>query len=104
MLKISEESKISTPATKKDGVADLGAMIGAMVGAGLVYWGLASLTTHPLGIVTVLTVATGAFIGLAIGIAIGSLVDLRLTPKVNLITDEGADHMISKNPPNRKMH
>jgi len=99
MLKIIEMAKMSTP-IKKDGATDLGALIGAIVGSGLVYWGLASLTTHPLGSIIVLTVAAGAFIGLAIGIGIGSLIDLRLTPKVDQIADEDADHKISKNLPN----
>jgi hypothetical protein len=99
MLKIIEMAKMSTP-IKKDGATDLGALIGAIVGASLVYWGLASLTTHPLGSIIVLTVAAGAFIGLAIGIGIGSLIDLRLTPKVDQIADEDADHKISKNLPN----
>ena len=85
MLKIRETA---TP-LKKDGGRDLGGLVGAIIGAGLAYWGLASATHSPFGAVIVLTVSAGALLGVVIGSAIGAMIDIRLTSsKHNKTSDE----------------
>lgn len=98
MIKVS---KLATP-VNKDGGRDLGGLAGAIIGAGLAYWGLSS-TIHPVGTIIVLTVSFGALIGVVIGSAIGTMIDIRLTPKANQDTTKNNDAVPKKHSKGR-MH
>jgi hypothetical protein len=90
---------MATP-INSDGGRDLGALIGAVTGACLAYWGLPA-GAHGIGIIEVLAVAFGAILGVAIGVAIGSLIDMRLTPKIKQTIDNVPT---DQRPRNSKMH
>jgi len=70
MIKIS---KLATP-IKDDVGAKLGALVGAITGIILSYWGATALS-HPEGTIAVLAVSAGLFLGLIIGFAVGFKID-----------------------------
>ena len=71
---------------RDDGATRVGIMVGAIVGACLVYWRLA-LTTHPHSVVIVISVSAGTFLGAFIGWRLGRQIDKRLAPRVEQIID-----------------
>ena len=94
MLKIRE---LATP-IKKDGATDLGALIGAIIGAGLAYWALSlSPVAFHIGTIIVVAVAFGATLGVIVGVVLGRLIDLRLAPKVEQTIDNAPTEQRPRN-------
>ena len=94
MLKIRDTA---TPINKNGG-ADLGALIGAITGAGLAYWSLSmSPIAFHIGSVIVVAVAFGAVLGVFVGIVLGRLIDLRLASKVEQTIDNAPTEQRPRN-------
>lgn len=81
---------------RDDGATNLGVVLGTLIGAGLAYWHLALTTTHPHGVVIVISVSAGTFLGAFIGYRLGRQINKRPAPRVEKAildaTDKASEH------------
>jgi hypothetical protein len=78
------------PPRSEQPATEIGALLGAIIGGLLVYIGLPDAALR-IDLLTVVMVVAGAVVGLAFGIAIGGLIDLKLTPKIDQAAQRLAD-------------
>jgi hypothetical protein len=76
---------------KDDGATNLGVLLGTLIGAGMVYWRLAVTAQHH-GMIIVLSVSTGAFLGACVGAVIGRWLMPRLEKAILNAADQAARH------------
>jgi uncharacterized membrane protein YfcA len=85
-----KSTDMATP-IKDDRATNLGILFGTLSGAGLVYWRLAMISQYH-GMVIVLSVTVGVFIGAGIGAFLGHLIDKRFSSKVRRTILDAADY------------